>query len=67
MKIADRIKLEDYEGNLEGFLLAHDIKNIAVKRLLDFVKRMTDIGDLCCLQDVEEMAISLLKELGEIE
>lgn len=34
-------------------------------KLVAFVQRMTDIGDLCCTKCVEEMAEKLLKEIGE--
>jgi hypothetical protein len=33
--------------------------------LLAFAKRMTDIGDLFCTKDVEDLANKLLKEIGE--
>jgi hypothetical protein len=37
------------------------------EKLLAFTKRMSDIGDICCMKDVEEMAEKLLKEIGESE
>ncbi len=37
------------------------------RKLLEFAKRMTDVGDICCLKDIEIMATELLKELGELD
>ena len=36
-------------------------------KLLEFTKRMTDIGDLCCATDVEILATKVLSELGLLE
>jgi hypothetical protein len=42
-------------------------KSKRYEELLKFARRMTDIGDLCCTKDVEEMAEKLLKEIGELK
>ena len=37
------------------------------QKILAFTKRMTDIGDLWTTTEVEDLAIELLTEIGEIE
>lgn len=43
----------------------HELK-VKYEKLLAFTKRMTDIGDLCCMLDIEIMAEELLRKIGEI-
>jgi hypothetical protein len=67
LSITDRIDPKGYE-DLEEFLLAHEIKNIAMKRLIEFVKRVK--SNSCCLDCNRCLAcdaLDLLRELGEDE